>query len=175
VNLARHKVRAGNDTVRLAGQQAFQTVDLKREIIRQMTLMPSAFGCVDRCQEGEMTKVFEGDACLRDEPVVRVDEIKAASVTLHIEGGVLQRNVQFLGERKKHAISNWRDGNAMDMDTLRSTLVPTALLELRSDDVNFNADLRQGIGQIGDVTSQAADDVWRVLPGQHQDTHSPST
>jgi hypothetical protein len=61
------------------------------------------------------------------------------------------------------------------MNAMRSALVPTALLELRSDNVNFNADLRQGISQIGDVTSQAADNVWRVLPGQHQDTHNPST
>jgi hypothetical protein len=155
VNLARHKVRAGNDAVRLAGQQAFQTVDLKREIIRQMPLMPSAFSCVDRCQEREVAQVLEGDACLRDKPVVRVDEIKAASVTLHIEGSVLQRNVQFLGKRKKHAISK-RHSDAMDMNAMRSALVPTALLELRSDNVNFNADLRQGISQIGDVTSQAA-------------------
>jgi hypothetical protein len=63
----------------------------------------------------------------------------------------------------------------MDMNALCSALVPAALLELRSDNVNFNADLRQSIGQIGDVTPQAANDVWRVLPGQHQDTHSSST
>jgi hypothetical protein len=132
MNLARHKVRTGDDTVRLAGQQAFQTVDLKREIVRQMPLMPSAFGCVDRCQEGKVAQVLKGDACLRDEPVVCVDEIKAAGGTLHIEGSMLQRNIKFLGERKKHTIGDWRNGDTMDMNAPCSAFVPTAFLEMGS-------------------------------------------
>ena len=169
-DLLAHEMRAGDHPVGPVRDPLLDAVDVLLRMLLDPALVAAVLGGVDRRDQRHVVAAGEVVAGAGHEPVVAVDEVEFVAVP-ELDPGGEHVGVHALdpGDELGQVGRAFRLDDAVDQHA-GHLLLDRGLLPAPGQDVDFDAEADQGLGELAHVPGEPAFDQRRVFPGDDQDS-----